>query len=225
MCLFLSSNSFNSFPSTSEENHTTTSTSTASTTNHNIMENTSATYLYANLQLGSSSRMIFAVPDMKSFHMEYISCILPGLDNNIIHLRESITSTSCQLQVHTENICARVFNEHNIDEYNSIMMKNTDFKKNKTSNNNNNKNIMDTVIDEKADKFLIDCIKSGLADGKNINMHGTIRFRLEQLLDSAPDLLTEFKRLRQRNISSEINKDDNTITMKVNNLVYNICIY
>ena len=58
------------------------------------------------------------------------------------------------------------------------------------------------------DRFLLECVQRALQASRQIRAHGTVRFRLEQLLSSAQDLLRRFARRRGQNRGTDDSGDD-----------------
>jgi hypothetical protein len=52
------------------------------------------------------------------------------------------------------------------------------------------------------DRFLMKCIADALASASQIRAHGTIRFRLEKLLESNVDIIKRFERLKKEGRTS-----------------------
>lgn len=143
-------------------------------------------------------------------------CVLPGLID-IPKLKDSFISSTLVLELHREDVYKRAFHARNVEEY--IEMTGGDRKNEPPPDVNAGKKggkaaaapppkkgapavdpntIVKTEATEMtpADRFLLGCIHRALTASRQIRPHGTVRYRLEQLLSSSNDLLNRFARMR-----------------------------
>lgn len=142
--------------------------------------------------------------DLKcKFSIDFHTCLLPGFAD-IKVLKESLTWTTFVLEVHNENLFKRSFHTRNVEEYNALMA---------TENAPNPATAAAPPAKGKkgaadpppiaatsfgpitpADEFLLQCIQRALSVSRQIQPHGTVRFRMDDLLSNSNDLLTQFER-------------------------------
>jgi hypothetical protein len=169
-------------------------------------------------------------------------CLLPGLID-IPKLKDSFSSSTLVLELHREDVYKRAFHARNVEEYSAMTA--ADRAKNEPPPDANagkkgaagkapppaaakkgapaaaDPNVVvktETTEMTEADTFLLGCIQRALTASRQIRPHGTVRYRLEQLLSSSNDLLTRFARMRH---GGAPNAGDETVVVKVRR----ICIY
>ena len=172
----------------------------------------------------------------KGIPVQFRSCILPALWDERA-FRELITGTTYQLKVFDENIFSRLITPKILETYNNML----------PWNNGNLEGTGQSVSTgaegkgrgkgpdptheigvpnyflpnghpiHESDLYLIDRLWEVLEVGSKILRHGTARFRMEQMLSSAEDLLMDFA--RQRNPSEDKNfvviRDDITAEVRL----------
>jgi hypothetical protein len=161
-------------------------------------------------------------------------CLLPGLID-LPKLKDSFTSSTLVLEMHREDVFARAFHPRNVEEYAS--MANAEKAKHEPAADASagkkggkaapppaakkgaapapDANVVskaETTEMTAMDRFLLSCIQRALAASRQIRPHGTIRYRLEQLLSSSNDLLTRFARMRH---GGQPVSGDETVVVKV----------
>ena len=154
------------------------------------------------------------------FQVNLKICLLPGLID-IPKLKDSLTSSTLVIELHRDDVFKRSFHPRNVEEYNEMMgptkAAEVVVDPNAAANKKGAKPaaaaapppkkgapaptdnaLVKTEVTEitDADKFLLGCIHRALAASRQIRPHGTIRYRLEQLLSSSNDLLARFARMR-----------------------------
>ncbi len=136
------------------------------------------------------------------------SCFLAGLAS-IDLAKENFTSTTYTLEVHHDNVSKRAFHHRNIADFNSIL-RNADGAP--TANAGDNEPGSAPGPSTPGDDFLVAGIKRAIAGSGLVRPHGVIRFRLEQLLASSVDLLTEFA--KRRALLQEDEEPDNKVVVR-----------
>jgi hypothetical protein len=164
----------------------------------------------------------------------YKSCLLSGCQN-INMFKESLTTGTFVLQLHTDSLCDRIFSEKHMDVYNEAV--------NEQFNSNNISKVVsqDEVspsprakgggkkskaptpeqtprtprhkisIEESTlplshlDTMVLDWVSNALTDSVRLNSHGTVKFRLEHLLEKSTDMLMEFQKTRTGVNNSNLN--------------------
>lgn len=187
----------------------------------NIASNSNGELMYAYnfLNFGGTTRSVFAVPD-EDFRFTYSTCILSGL-LDIKHFKESLLSTTFQLEIFSEALHSAVFPESNVAKYNEFFPKGSveepppaaappaKGKKTATPVESSSRPAIVTIKEScspisDADKYILDSIASALQHISRSRTHGQARFRLETLLLSSNDLLLEFAKKRDnRDLSNE----------------------
>jgi len=164
----------------------------------------------------STSEMIPTLP------LNYVTCVLQGVSNNTEKMarmkdgtlvskdtkicRESLKSSTFSLEVHNESpaaLVSRAFSARVCEEYVAAV---ADASKARPSSKKGARAAEPAVTVEKknnvvstlspADEFLVNALNTAVDGAGKINYHGTVRYRLEQLLSSSMDLLKEFARKR-----------------------------
>lgn len=149
-------------------------------------------------------------------------CILPGL-GNLSQFKESLKSTTFVLELHQEDVGKRAFHSRNVTEYNNIGVDKLEAastskagtpkvkpKAVTPSGKRQSAKSLTASSPEKAtesDEFLLNAIAKALSTSRQLRPHGTIRFRLEQLLSSSNDMLKKFASRQQHS-------KDNTISVQ-----------
>jgi hypothetical protein len=171
-------------------------------------------------------------------------CLLPGLID-LPKLKDSFTSSTLVLEMHREDVFARAFHQRNVEEYAS--MANAEKAKHEPAADASagkkggkaapppaakkgaapapDANVVskaETTEMTAMDRFLLSCIQRALAASRQIRPHGTIRYRLEQLLSSSNDLLTRFARMRH---GGQPVSGDETVVVKVWYAVWSCLVF
>lgn len=156
-------------------------------------------------------------------------CLLPGLID-IPKLKDAFTSSTLVLELHREDVYKRAFHPRNVEEYVQIMHTEKPPVETPVETKKGSKAApppaakkgaaapepvgpvkVEVTAMTNGDHFLLGCIQRALATARQIRPHGTVRYRLEQLLSSSNDLLTRFARKRQGGAPS---KGDDTVVVK-----------
>lgn len=150
---------------------------------------------------------------LDKFQLGLKICLLPGLID-IPKLKDAFTSSTLVLELHREDVYKRAFHTRNVEEY--MRMTHAEkpaveapvetkkgakaapppaAKKGAAPEPVGLPKVEVTAMTD-ADRFLLGCIQRALGASRQIRPHGTVRYRLEQLLSSSNDLLTRFARMR-----------------------------
>jgi hypothetical protein len=182
-----------------------------------------------------------------NFKIDYKLCFLPGL-SDLRQFKESLTSSTYLVELHKDNIFKRAFHQRNIDQYNKILAEEETANNNNNApppqtNDKTGKAAAKqppppakgsksipiaapVVLTSfgpmmQSDKFLLNCIQKSLRASNQIRSHGTVKFRLSELLDTSKDVLKKFENLKNKNnTSGEGGKEDDIIVLKVFFYVY-----
>eukprot|EP00605_Chrysophyceae_sp_TOSAG23-4_P000396 GSChrysophyteH1.ASY1.ANO1.452.1 assembled CDS len=166
-------------------------------------------YIYGAMDIGGISclRKFYMRPHMcdgEDFNIPVNNrvCLLPGLVD-LPRFKEALTSSTYDLQVYHEDLFSRTFHTKMVEDYHTIL---TDA----DSGSSPSASAVEQAVGAltKADKLLLSSIKRALEGSSHTQPHGLAPFRLEQLLSSAPDLLKEFARRRQRD------ENDDAVTIR-----------
>jgi hypothetical protein len=175
-------------------------------------------YLYANMDVGDCcKRIIFTTPIIKinednsvSIYLDYSSCLYSDI-SKVLHFKDRLTSSTFELEIHSEDVSKRAFDEKNIKRYHEISkslvpaivenQKTTAPAKTKkpdpkAANATQSRFPESSGVVTELDSFLIEVIDRALENSANLFSHGVVRFRLEQLLENATDKLLEFRKTR-----------------------------
>ena len=161
-------------------------------------------------------------------------CLLPGLID-IPRLKDSFISSTLVLELHREDVFKRAFHQRNVDEYRDMVHADDGGateavpaaadagKKGAKAAPPPKKGApppdpaaamaqIEVTEMTPGDSFLLGCIHRALSTSRQIRPHGTVRYRLEQLLSSSNDLLTRFARMRHGGAPID---GDETVVVKV----------
>lgn len=167
-------------------------------------------------------------------------CLFPGLIN-LLNFKELLTSSTYTLEIYKEDLNSRVFHQRNITEYNRLYLIENPLPVTEGSplpGGTNPKGAKapapiatkgkpaEVIVATKpsigplldSDIFLSECIWKALTASRQVRPHGVARYRLEELLASSADLLTEFARLKNNKnknnndlVSMNGDRDDNVV--------------
>ena len=151
------------------------------------------------------------------------TCLLAG-EIDILKFKESLTCSTFVLQLHTDDLCERVFSASNVREYNkekagptpdaSPREEETTSPRGKGGKAGKaapaeeaSKSLVNPSSGpiERTDELILSWIDSALEDSSKIKSHGAMRFRLEKLLESATDKLLEFEKTRTGKDLADLN--------------------
>lgn len=171
----------------------------------------------------------------ETMNLDLRVCLLPGLID-IPKLKDSFTSSTLVLEVHREDVFARAFHTRNVEEYATLAQADRPKQEAPPDANAGKKGAKAAPAPKKGapppvetsataktettemtagDRFLLSCIQRALSASRQIRPHGTVRYRLEQLLSSSNDLLARFARKRQ---GGQPLSGDDTVMVKVRRL-------
>ena len=160
----------------------------------------------------------------------YKTCLLPGC-RNIPKFKESLSTGSFSLQLHTDSLVDRIFSEKNMELYHKMTNDATAIsaqlsksasedvtnsprakgKKSKTPTPEQTPRTNKVNIEQstrplsEVDKMVLKWVSDALEDSVRLNSHGTVKFRLEHLLEKSTDLLMEFQKTRTGEDNSKLN--------------------
>lgn len=172
------------------------------------------------------------VVEMDKMHIGLKICLLPGLID-IPRLKDSFISSTLVLELHREDVFKRAFHQRNVDEYLGMAPATAGVVDAAAAADTGKKGgkaapppkkgapppdpaaaMAQIEVSEMTpgDSFLLGCILRALSAARQIRPHGTVRYRLEQLLSSSNDLLTRFARMRHGGAPID---GDETVVVKV----------
>ena len=167
----------------------------------------------------------------------YKSCLLSGCQN-IYKFKESLTTGTFSLQLHTDSLCDRMFSDKHMEAYNKatteaaisseisqsaseeVVPSSRGAKKGKADKKGNKLPTPEPTpripayklpIEQSSkplsdcDEMILDFVSSSLAESIRLHSHGTVKFRLEHLLEKSTDMLMEFQKTRTGRNNSNLN--------------------
>lgn len=194
-------------------------------------ESTKGVYIFGELPLGKGvQRSVLAIlpstGESENVDIGLQLCMLPGLVADLKQFKDLLTSSTFTLEIHQgEDVFTRAFHPRNVEDYRQQIvdekLKEAEDAAAATPAKGKGKapakgKGAEPEGDEYAstgfgaikesDRFLATAIHKSLKASRQLRAHGTIRFRLQNLLSSSNDLLTKFKRTRygQENGDEEI---------------------
>eukprot|EP01034_Spumella_vulgaris_P034753 gene34753-42863_t len=161
--------------------------------------------------------------------MELRVCLLPGL-SDLNTFKDLMSTATYVLEIHKEDLYKRAFHTRNCEEFHKMLLeesgsgprpapvevsaaasavpaKGAKAPAKAAATAPETAGVFGPML--KSDKFLLQCITRALTTSRQIRPHGTIRFRLEQLLSQSNDLLTQFSRRR-----NGLTEGDDNITVQ-----------
>jgi hypothetical protein len=186
-------------------------------------ESTNGVYIYGNIPLGSGVHrtvlgFLPSTDDSEKVDIGVKLCVLPGLVADLQQFKDLLTSTNFVLEIHQgQDVFSRAFHLRNVEEYQQQMvtekLQQTEAlalltpAKGKAKPPAKGKGAPDPNEGTEfaptpfgsikgSDRFLTLAIHKALQASRQLRAHGTIRFRLQNLLSSSNDMLTKFKRTR-----------------------------
>ena len=139
---------------------------------------------------------------LRDVPIDFRSCLVPGLGDRKL-FKELLSNTTYSLEIHHEDLFNRVLSPKDLAAYNELVVAGagvapaSSAKGAPPASSSSSTTLPQGPIHE-SDLFLIACMWRALESGGKVLPHGLVKFRLEQLLSSAEDLLVEFARTRGR---------------------------
>ncbi len=166
----------------------------------------------------------------RKFGVDFQTCVLPGLAD-IDLLKESLSWSTFVLEIHNEQVYERTFHKRNVEEYSKLYALETTAPVAAAPTAPGAKGAKgaaaaaipppaaETVFGamSAADKFLLQIIRRALNVSRQIQPHGTVRFRMDELLSNSNDLLSKYERKRKGGVSGTEEEIDDNIVVQVNN--------
>lgn len=205
--------------------------------NASLEDSLNNVYLFGNFDFGESTRFVYGAPTVSenedltvTSSLSYKTCILCAQESRVLNFKERLTSSTFELELHSDDVSRRALDDALNAAFHLLKSdsSNTDAATSSTPASAAASKVkkpdpkgatlsgLPAKLQESSgplsalDLDVVAAIERALQSSSKIFSHGKARFRLEQLLDNAADMLLEFGKTRSGKDNSDV-----TVVVKV----------